>query len=188
MQSRPKRHGLWPFLLPLALFAAAPLARGQSEEASPPGEAGWTGQANLNLAGSYGNAGSGSLGLSAGAARETGRLRVALEGGLLRTSTDLITRQAFGSPDDFSVDRTVTSQTSADRSHFRVRVAESSRGERRGGSQVFCRHRVGAGRPRRRHLAVRLHRGGGEGLGRGSRRRTAPFRSGSGTLGGPPAR
>ena len=138
MQSRPRRHGLWPFLLPLALFAAAPLARGQSEEASPPAEAGWSGQANLNLAGSYGNAGSGSLGLSAEAARETDRLRVALDGGLLRMSTDLITRQAFGSPDDFSVDRTVTSQTSADRSHLRVRVAESSRENGAAGLRFFA--------------------------------------------------
>ena len=138
MPSRPGPPGLWPLLLPLALFAAAPLARAQSGEASPPAESGWTGRANLNLAGSYGNAGSGSLGLSAGAARETGRLRVALEGGLLRTSTDIVTRQAFGSPDDFSVDRTVMSQTSADRSHLRVRVAEPSRDNGAAGLRFFA--------------------------------------------------
>ena len=49
-----------------------------------------------------------------------------LEGGLLRTSTDTVTRQAFGSPDAFSVRRTVESRTSADRTHLRARFAEPS--------------------------------------------------------------
>ena len=180
MQSRPRRHGLWPFLLPLALFAAAPLARGQSEEASPPGEGGWSGQANLNLAGSYGNAGSGSLGLSAEAARETDRLRVALDGGLLRTSTDLITRQAFGSPDDFSVDRTVTSQTSADRSHLRVRVAESSRENGAAGLRFFAaagwERDAPAGVNSRSDLTVGVGRGWGQARDGGRR----PFEVGAG--------
>ena len=64
--------------------------------------------------------------MSAAAARQTGWLRVALEGGLLRTSTDTVTREAFGSPDAFSVRRTVESQTSADRTHLRARFSEPS--------------------------------------------------------------
>ena len=180
MPSCPGRHGLWPLLLPLALFVAAPLARAQSEEASPPGEAGWTGQANLNLAGSYGNAGSGSLGLSAGAARESDRLRVALEGGLLRASTDLITRQAFGSPDDFSVDRTVTSQTSVDRSHLRVRVAEPSRENGGAGLRLFVaagwERDAPAGVNSRYDLTVGVGRGWGQARDGGRR----PFEVGAG--------
>ena len=180
MPSCPGRHGLWPLLLPLVLFAAAPLARAQSEEASPPGEAGWTGQANLNLAGSYGNAGSGSLGLSAGAARESDRLRVALEGGLLRASTDLITRQAFGSPDDFSVDRTVTSQTSVDRSHLRVRVAEPSRENGAAGLRFFVaagwERDAPAGVNSRYDLTVGVGRGWGQARDGGRR----PFEVGAG--------
>jgi len=55
-----------------------------------------------------------------------GAMRMALEGGLLRTSTDTVTREAFGSPDAFSVRRTVESQTSADRTHLRARFSEPS--------------------------------------------------------------
>lgn len=106
------------------LVAAAAAAHAQEAEDSTPPENGWSGRANLNLAGSYGNAGSGSLGLSAEAARETDRLRMALTAGLLRTSTDSVTRQAIGSPDDFSAERTVASQTAADRTHLRARVSE----------------------------------------------------------------
>lgn len=111
-------------LLALALLAAAPAAAEQNDEASPAAEAGWTGQANLNLASSYGNAGSGSLGLSAGTARETRWLRIAIEGGHLRTSTDVVTRSAVGAPDAFVVQRTVRTQMSADRSHLRARLSE----------------------------------------------------------------
>ena len=113
-------------LAPLFLVGPAPGALAQTAEVSPPVSGRWAGRANLNLAGSYGNAGSGSLGLSVAAARRTDRLRVALEGGLLRTSTGIVTRQAFGSPDDFSVERTVVSQTSADRTYLRARLAEPS--------------------------------------------------------------
>ena len=115
------RHRILPLLLlPLALVGHVPRALSQT------GEGGWTGQANLSLAGSYGNAGSGSLGLSAETERETDRLRLILEGGLLRTSTDTVTRQAFGGPDLFSVERTVMSHTSADRTHLRARVSQPS--------------------------------------------------------------
>ena len=125
MRNRARRRRI--VLLPLALLlAAAPSAPAQTANASAPARDRWTGQANLNLAGSYGNAGSGSLGVSAAAARQTGWLRVALEGGLLRTSTDTVTREAFGTPDSFAVQRTVESQTSADRTHFRARFAEPS--------------------------------------------------------------
>ena len=125
MRNRARRRRI--VLLPLALLlAAAPSAPAQTANASAPARDRWTGQANLNLAGSYGNAGSGSLGVSAAAARQTGWLRVALEGGLLRTSTDTVTREAFGTPDSFAVQRTVESQTSADRTHFRARFSEPS--------------------------------------------------------------
>ena len=125
MRNRARRRRI--VLLPLALLlAAAPSAPAQTTNASAPARDRWTGQANLNLAGSYGNAGSGSLGVSAAAARQTGWLRVALEGGLLRTSTDTVTREAFGTPDSFAVQRTVESQTSADRTHFRARFSEPS--------------------------------------------------------------
>ena len=122
----PGRQRFLHALLPLAVLAAAPAAADQNEEATPPPEAGWAGQANLNLASSYGNAGSGSLGLSAQAARETERLRIAFDGGLLRTSTGTVTRFAVGAPDAFSVQRTVTRQISADRSHLRARLSEPS--------------------------------------------------------------
>lgn len=125
MRNRARRRRI--VLLPLALLlAAAPSAPAQTANASAPARDRWTGQANLNLAGSYGNAGSGSLGVSAAAARQTGWLRVALEGGLLRTSTDTVTREAFGTPDSFAVQRTVESRTSADRTHFRARFSEPS--------------------------------------------------------------
>ena len=107
------------------MVAVPPLAAQEGEGSGRVGD-GWSGQANLNLAGSYGNAGSGSLGLSATAARQIDWFRVTLDGGLLRTSTDTVTRQAVGSADAFSVRRTVVSQTSADRTHLRARFAEPS--------------------------------------------------------------
>ena len=109
-------------LVPLLVAAPAAAVPG-AQSAAPRGD-GWSGQANLNLAGTYGNAGSGSLGVSAETVRATDRLRVVVEGGLLRTTTATITRQAFGSLDAFSVERSVTSRTSADRSHLRARISE----------------------------------------------------------------
>ena len=122
MRTRAGRHRILRLVLAFWFLAAVPPALAQTADA--PARHRWTGQANLNLAGSYGNAGSGSLGVSAAAARQTGWLRVALEGGLLRTSTDTVTREAFGAPDAFSVQRTVVSQTSADRTHLRARFSE----------------------------------------------------------------
>ena len=124
MRTRAGRHRILRLVLAFPLLAAVPPALAQTADA--PARDRWTGQANLNLAGSYGNAGSGSLGVSASAARQAGWLRVALDGGLLRTSTDTVTREAFGSPDAFSVRRTVESQTSADRTHLRARFSEPS--------------------------------------------------------------
>ncbi len=124
MRIRAGRHRILRLVLVFPLLGAVPPALAQT--ASAPARDRWTGQANLNLAGSYGNAGSGSLGVSAAAARQAGWLRMALEGGLLRTSTDTVTREAFGSPDAFSVRRTVESQTSADRTHLRARFSEPS--------------------------------------------------------------
>ncbi len=126
MCTRAGRDGILRLVLALPLLGAVPPAFAQTANAPASARDRWTGQANLNLAGSYGNAGSGSLGMSAAAARQAGWLRVALEGGLLRTSTDTVTREAFGSPDDFSVRRTVESQTSADRTHLRARFSEPS--------------------------------------------------------------
>ena len=126
MRIRARRHRILRLVLALPLLGAVSPALAQTANAPAPPRDRWTGQANLNLAGSYGNAGSGSLGVSAAAARQTGWLRVALEGGLLRTSTDTVTRQAFGSPDAFSIERTVVSQTSADRTHLRARFSEPS--------------------------------------------------------------
>ena len=125
MRTRARRCRI--VLLPVALLLASVSSTpAQTAATSAPARSRWTGQANLNLAGSYGNAGSGSLGVSAAAARQTDWLRVVLEGGLLRTSTDTVTRQAFGSPEAFSVRRTVESQTSADRTYLRARFAEPS--------------------------------------------------------------
>ena len=126
MRTRARRCRILRLVLALPLLGAVSPALAQTPNAPAPARDRWTGQANLNLAGSYGNAGSGSLGVSAAAARQKGWLRVALEGGLLRTSTDTVTRQAFGSPDAFSVERTVVSQTSADRTHLRARFSEPS--------------------------------------------------------------
>ncbi len=124
----PNRDGrpILAVLVSLCCLAAPLPARAQGGGASPPTQGGWSGEANLNLAGSYGNAGSGSLGLSATAARQTHWLRVTLDGGLLRTGTDTVTREAIGSADAFSVRRTVVGQTSADRTHLRARFAEPS--------------------------------------------------------------
>ncbi len=126
MPARASRSRVLRLVLVPALLGAVPPALAQTADDRAPVAGRWTGQANLNLAGSYGNAGSGSLGVSAAAARQAGWLRVALEGGLLRTSTDTVTREAFGSPDAFSVRRTVESQTSADRTHLRARFSEPS--------------------------------------------------------------
>ena len=126
MRIRAGRHRILRLVLVLPLLGTVPPALAQTANAPAPSRGRWTGQANLNLAGSYGNAGSGSLGVSAAAARQAGWLRMALEGGLLRTSTDTVTREAFGSPDAFSVRRTVESQTSADRTHLRARFSEPS--------------------------------------------------------------
>ena len=126
MRIRARRSRILRLVLALPLLAAVPPALAQTANDRAPVRDRWTGQANLNLAGSYGNAGSGSLGVSAAAGRQTGWLRVALEGGLLRTSTDTVTRQAFGTPDSFSVRRTVESQTSADRTYLRARFSEPS--------------------------------------------------------------
>ena len=126
MRTRARRRRILRLVFALALPGAVPPALAQPANVPAPLSGRWTGQANLNLAGSYGNAGSGSLGVSAAAARQAGWLRVTLEGGLLRTSTDTVTRQAFGNPDAFSLRRTVESQTSADRTHLRARFAEPS--------------------------------------------------------------
>ena len=126
MRTRAGRRRILHVLMPLALLAVASRGLAQTPGAAASTRGGWTGRANLNLAGSYGNAGSGSLGLSGAAAGQTGWLRMTFEGGLLRTSTDTVTRQAFGSPDAFSVERTVTSQTSADRTYLRARFSEPS--------------------------------------------------------------
>ena len=124
MRTRAGHRRILRLVLAFPLLGA--VAPAVAQTASAPASDRWTGQVNLNLAGSYGNAGSGSLGVSAAAARQAGWLRVALEGGLLRTSTDTVTREAFGSPDAFSVRRTVESQTSADRTHLRARFSEPS--------------------------------------------------------------
>lgn len=126
-----------PVLAPLVALGFALPALAQEAAAPSPASTGWAGEANLNLAGSYGNAGSSSLGVSAETARETDRFRMTLEGGLLRASTDTVTRRAYGSPDAFSVERLVTSHTSADRSHLRARFSEpSADGDR--GLQFFA--------------------------------------------------
>ena len=101
-------------------MSASPLA---AEESSGPD---WSGRANLNLASSYGNSGSGSMGLSAEAGREVGPFRLALDGGLLRATTDRITREAVGTAEAFEVLRRVESRVSADRTHFRARITESA--------------------------------------------------------------
>lgn len=126
------------FVLPLPLLGSATPALAQTANvpAGPRGR--WTGQAGLNLAGSYGNAGSGSLGLSAAAARHADWYRVTIEGGLLRTSTDTVTRRAFGAPDAFSVERTVTSHTSADRTHLRARFSEPSPADGNTSPRIFA--------------------------------------------------
>ena len=138
MRGRAGNRPILCVLVPLFLFGVIPAAPAQTPEVSPPAEGGWAGEANLHLAGSYGNAGSGSLGVSAATARETDRIRVALEGGLLRTSTDTVTRQAFGSADAFSVESTVMSQSSADRSHLRARISEPSSEGGEPGLQFFA--------------------------------------------------
>lgn len=129
MRIRDKRRILPALLTPILLAAGLPVWAETPEE-SPARSDRWAGEANLNLAGSYGNAGSGSLGLSARASRSMRQLRVALEGGLLRTSTDTVTRQAIGNPDVFDVERLVTRQTSVNRSHLRARITEPSRENR----------------------------------------------------------
>ncbi|MCY4626532.1 MAG: DUF481 domain-containing protein [Acidobacteria bacterium] len=137
MRIRDNRRILAALATPILLAAGLP-ALAQSPEAAPPAKGGWGGEANLNLAGSYGNAGSGSLGLSAEASRATDLLRVAVEGGLLRASTDTVTRHAIGSPDAFEVERRVMSHTSADRSHLRARITEPSSDNGNSGLAFFA--------------------------------------------------
>lgn len=179
MSGRPRRRRL-RLLLPLLILPAASPAAAQDRDSARSAVSRWSGQANLNLAGSYGNSGSGSLGVSARTLRRGDRLLVVLDAGLLRTSTDTVRRQAFGSADRFSLERTATSQTSADRSHLRVRVSEPA--PERG--QTWLRFYAAAGWERdvpagvlsRYDLTVGLGTSWGETRGRGRR----PFEVGAG--------
>lgn len=119
------RRGFWQALLRLA--ALFPVSTGAFAAQDPAGDsAGWSGRAELNLASSFGNAGSGSIGLSAETTRATESFRLALDGGLLRASTDTVKREAVGLPDAFEVVRRVESRVSADRTHLRARVTEAT--------------------------------------------------------------
>ena len=110
-------------LLSPALSAAAPAeqpAAGSTDSRQWGRE--WSGRADLNLANSSGNSGSGSTGVTAEARREVGPFRFLLQGGMLRASSETVTREAVGAPDDFGVRRMVQSRVSADRTRLRARI------------------------------------------------------------------
>lgn len=85
----------------------------------------WSGRVDVNLTSSSGNAASRSVGIGAEATREISRIRLALDGAVLRASTGEVVRRAVGTPDDFEILSSVRSQVSADRSHLRARVSEA---------------------------------------------------------------
>ncbi len=99
-------------------------ANAQTEEAPPLGPD-WAGRVDFSFASSSGNAEARSAGIGARAAREVSGFRLTLDGALLRASTGKVVREAVGSPEDFEVLRSVSSQVSADRTHLRAEVSEA---------------------------------------------------------------
>ena len=84
---------------------------------------GWSGRTDLSLANSSGNSGSRSIGITAAANREVGRFDLSIDGGLLKTGSEKVTRQAVGTADSFEVRRRVEHRDSADRTHLRARMS-----------------------------------------------------------------
>lgn len=105
--------------LPAARAGEAP------DAAAVPDDPRWAGSAAANLSLSAGNSGSATLGLDAEAGGGIGRFRLSIEGGAFRAGVSDGDRVAVGEPDDFVVPRNSTSSASANRAHFRVRLAEA---------------------------------------------------------------
>lgn len=102
------------------------------DAASVPDSADWAGSAAVNLSLSAGNSESATLGLDAEAGGGIGRFRLSLEGGAFRAGVSVGDRVAVGAPDDFMVRREPAPSPSANRAHFRVRLAGAD-GRRIGG-------------------------------------------------------
>ncbi len=135
MEARRRRRLTGPPLLLSLLLVPGPAwsdGPGQQEPDSDtddrtplPWAPDWSGRVDINLTSSSGNAAARSLGVGVEAAREISRIRLALDGALLRASTGEVVRRAVGTPEDFDVVSSVRSQVSADRSHLRARISEA---------------------------------------------------------------
>lgn len=77
----------------------------------------------MNFSFSSGNSESANLGLDAEAGGGVGRFRLSIDGGAFRAGVADAGRVAVGEPDDFVVRRESAASTSANRAHFRVRLA-----------------------------------------------------------------
>ncbi len=106
--------------LPAAVLLAALLVPSPSV-AQP--SSGWTGKAGVNLVSSSGNSSAGSLGIRLETRRFLRGLLLAVDSGALRSSTDTVRRQAFGTPDDFDVLRSVDRDVQADRTWVKTRLS-----------------------------------------------------------------
>lgn len=116
---------LLPFLLAASAGAQPPAAAGAGapDAVAVPDDGGWAGSAAVNFSLSAGNSESATLGLDAEAGGGVGPFRLSIDGGAFRAGVSGAGRVAVGEPDDFAVRRESAVSTSANRAHFRVRLA-----------------------------------------------------------------
>ena len=122
---RPGAAALLPCLLAASAGAQPPAAAGAGapDAVAVPDDGGWAGSAAVNFSLSAGNSESATLGLDAEAGGGVGRFRLSIDGGAFRAGVSGAGRVAVGEPDDFAVRRESAVSTSANRAHFRVRLA-----------------------------------------------------------------
>ena len=116
---------LLPCLLAASAGAQPPAAAGAGapDAVAVPDDGGWAGSAAVNFSLSAGNSESATLGLDAAAGGGVGPFRLSIDGGAFRAGVSGAGRVAVGEPDDFAVRRESAASTSANRAHFRVRLA-----------------------------------------------------------------
>ena len=116
---------LLPCLLAASAGAQPPAAAGAGapDAVAVPDDGGWAGSAAVNFSLSAGNSESATLGLDAEAGGGVGPFRLSIDGGAFRAGVSGAGRVAVGEPDEFVVRRESAASTSANRAHFRVRLA-----------------------------------------------------------------
>lgn len=122
---RPAAAALLPCLLAASAGAqpSAAAGAGAPDAVAVPEDGGWVGSAAVNFSLSAGNSESATLGLDAEAGGGVGPFRLSIDGGAFRAGVSGAGRVAVGEPDDFAVRRESAVSTSANRAHFRVRLA-----------------------------------------------------------------